>query len=80
MGSFREVKKSFGFDLESLDKTGKVNPNVGTLAIGHPLGATGIRVLLNQIMAFDENPSYKKSINAICAGGGVGGSIILERA
>jgi acetyl-CoA C-acetyltransferase len=80
MGSFREVKKSFGFDLESLDKAGKVNPNGGTLAIGHPLGATGIRVLLNQIMAFDENPSYKKSINAICAGGGVGGSIILERA
>jgi acetyl-CoA C-acetyltransferase len=78
MGSFREVKKSFGFDLEEADSKGKVNPNGGTLAIGHPLGATGIRVLLNQIIAFDD-PSIKKSINAICAGGGVGGSIILER-
>ena len=79
MGTFREVKKSYGFDLEKANSEGKVNPNGGTLAIGHPLGATGIRVLLNQIMNFDTNPNIKKSINAICAGGGVGGSIILER-
>lgn len=79
MGTFREVKESYKFDLEKADKDGKVNPNGGTLAIGHPLGATGIRVLLNQIMFFDENPSARRSINAICAGGGVGGSIILER-
>ncbi|HMV81222.1 MAG TPA: thiolase family protein [Leptospiraceae bacterium] len=80
MGSFREVKKSWGFDLEAANKAGKVNPNGGTLAIGHPLGATGIRVLLNQIMDFDLNPKNKLSLNAICAGGGVAGSIILERA
>jgi len=80
MGTMREVKKSFGFDLESVDKNeGKVNPNGGTLALGHPIGGTGIRVLLNQIMDFELNPSHKYSINAVCAGGGVGGSIILER-
>jgi len=80
MGTMREVKKSFGFDLESVDKNeGKVNPNGGTLALGHPIGSTGIRVLLNQIMDFELNPSHKYSINAVCAGGGVGGSIILER-
>jgi acetyl-CoA C-acetyltransferase len=80
MGTMREVKKSFGFDLESADKNeGKVNPNGGTLALGHPIGGTGIRVILNQIMDFELNPSHKYSINAVCAGGGVGGSIILER-
>ncbi|MCB1179255.1 MAG: thiolase family protein, partial [Leptospiraceae bacterium] len=80
MGTMREVKKSFGFDLESADKNdGKVNPNGGTLALGHPIGGTGIRIILNQIMNFENNPDHKYSINCVCAGGGVGGSIILER-
>lgn len=80
LGSMREVKNLSGFDLEGAYKEGKVNPNGGTLALGHPLGATGIRVILNQIMNFKLNPSHKYSINCICAGGGVGGSLILERA
>jgi acetyl-CoA C-acetyltransferase len=79
MGTFREVKKSYGFDLEQANKDGKVNPHGGTLALGHPLGATGIRVLINQLLAFDNVPSVKKSINCICAGGGVAGSVILLR-
>ncbi len=80
MGTMREVKRSYGFDLERADKEeGKVNPNGGTLALGHPLGATGIRILLNQIMDFDLNPHHKYSLGAICAGGGVAGSILLER-
>jgi acetyl-CoA C-acetyltransferase len=79
MGTFREVKKSFGFDLEAANQQGKVNPHGGTLAIGHPLGATGIRVLINQLLAMKEDSSIKRSINAICAGGGVAGSIIVER-
>jgi acetyl-CoA C-acetyltransferase len=80
MGTMREIKKSWGFDLEAVDKEGgRVNPNGGTLALGHPLGATGLRVLLNQIMNFKLNPSAKRSVNCICAGGGVAGSILLER-
>ncbi|MDX1957435.1 MAG: thiolase family protein [Leptospiraceae bacterium] len=78
MGTFREVKKSYGFDLEAADQSGKVNPNGGTLALGHPLGATGIRVIINQLIAMKET-NAKYSINAICAGGGVGGSVILEK-
>jgi acetyl-CoA C-acetyltransferase len=79
MGTFREVKKSYGFDLEKANQDGKVNPHGGTLALGHPLGATGIRVLINQLLAFDNFPNVKKSINCICAGGGVAGSVILLR-
>ena len=73
----KEVKNSYGFDLEAANREGKVNPNGGTLAMGHPLGATGIRVLLNMIMSIKNGA--KTSIGAICAGGGVGGSIILEK-
>ncbi|MCC5815812.1 MAG: thiolase family protein [Leptospira sp.] len=80
MGTMREVKASYGCDIEKANGEGKVNPHGGTLALGHPLGATGIRVLLNMIMNFDQFPDAKKQIGVICAGGGVAGSAILERA
>jgi len=78
MGTMREVKEKYGFDLERCDADGLVNPNGGTLAIGHPLGATGIRVLINQIMQMKER-KIGNCLGAICAGGGVGGSILLEQ-
>jgi acetyl-CoA C-acetyltransferase len=80
MGTMREVKASYGFDVEKKNQEGKVNPHGGTLALGHPLGATGIRVMLNMIMNFDQFPEAKRQIGVICAGGGVAGSAILERA
>ncbi|WCL47900.1 thiolase family protein [Leptospira sp. GIMC2001] len=79
MGTMKEVKESYGFDLVKANEDGKVNPHGGTLALGHPLGATGIRVLLNMIMNFDNFKDAKKQIGVICAGGGVAGSAILER-
>jgi acetyl-CoA C-acetyltransferase len=79
MGTMREVKASYGCDIEKANAEGRVNPHGGTLALGHPLGATGIRVLLNMIMNFDQFSNAKKQIGVICAGGGVAGSVILER-
>jgi acetyl-CoA C-acetyltransferase len=79
LGSIITVKDLFGFDLQKKLNEGAVNPNGGTLAIGHPLGATGIRVAINQIMEMQTNASVKKSMGGICAGGGVGGALILER-
>jgi len=79
LGSIITVKNDYGFDLPQKLKEGKVNPNGGTLAMGHPLGATGIRVAINQIMEMAANPGVKKSIGGICAGGGVGGALILQR-
>jgi len=77
LGSMREVKKSYGFDLEEANKAGKVNPHGGTLALGHPLGATGIRVIINQLMHMKEK-GISNCLGTICAGGGVGGAILLE--
>ncbi|MES0490097.1 MAG: thiolase family protein [Leptospirales bacterium] len=78
LGSMRKVKEEYGFDLEKMLNEGTVNPNGGTLALGHPLGMTGIRVVINQLMDFGQNPSVKYTMGSICAGGGVGGAIILE--
>jgi len=79
LGSMVTVKNDYNFDLESLLDKGRVNPNGGTLALGHPLGMTGIRVVINQIMDLQANPDAKLTMGAICAGGGVGGALILEK-
>jgi acetyl-CoA C-acetyltransferase len=78
LGSMVVVRDEFKYDLVSRLEKGDVNPNGGTLAIGHPLGATGIRVLINQLLDLEAGAQY--AMGAICAGGGVGGALILEQA
>ena len=79
-GTMKLVSQEMGYDLLSRYQKGDVNRNGGTLALGHPLGATGIRVAINQIMALRQDNSVKYAMGAICAGGGVSGALILERA
>ncbi|MCB1320609.1 MAG: thiolase family protein, partial [Leptospiraceae bacterium] len=79
LGSMIVVRDEFGYDLPARLEKGDVNPHGGTLALGHPLGATGLRVLINQIIAL-KNSDARYSMGAICAGGGVGGALILEKA
>ncbi len=79
-GSIKFISEEMGYDLLSRYKEGDINRNGGTLAIGHPLGATGIRVAINQILGFQQDKDSKYSMGTICAGGGVGGAFILERA
>ena len=78
LGSMHIVRDEFGHDLPARIEKGDVNPHGGTLALGHPLGATGIRMAINQIMGLNANGA-KYSMGAICAGGGVGGALILEK-
>jgi len=77
LGSMVVVRDEFKYDLVSRLEKGDVNPNGGTLAIGHPLGATGIRVLINQLLDLEAGAQY--AMGSICAGGGVGGALILEK-
>ncbi|MDP6962865.1 MAG: thiolase family protein [Planctomycetota bacterium] len=56
----------------------KLNPNGGAIALGHPVGATGARLLLtlaHQLIAGDG----QFGLATLCIGGGQGGSVILER-
>ena len=79
-GTMKLVSQEMGYDLLSRYEQGDVNRNGGTLGLGHPLGATGIRVAINQIMGLKQDSSAKYAMGAICAGGGVAGALILERA
>ena len=66
------VNKEMGWD------TSKVNVNGGAIAIGHPIGASGARILvtlLNQMKRQDA----KKGLATLCIGGGMGIALCVER-
>ena len=66
------VNKELGWDLS------KVNVNGGAIAIGHPIGASGTRVLITLIHEMIKRDS-KKGLATLCIGGGQGIAMCLER-
>ncbi|MDE2291239.1 MAG: thiolase family protein, partial [Elusimicrobia bacterium] len=76
---FKLGKERFGHDWEAKFKSGALNPNGGSIALGHPLGATGARLVLNLLGALRANPRGRLGMLAACAGGGMGGAMVLER-
>jgi len=66
------VNKELGIDPS------KVNVNGGAIAIGHPIGASGCRILVTLLHEMQRS-NAKKGIAALCIGGGMGVSLALER-
>ncbi|WP_135080667.1 acetyl-CoA C-acetyltransferase [Terasakiella sp. SH-1] len=67
------VNKELGWD------TDKVNVNGGAIAIGHPIGASGNRVLVTLLHEMKRRDS-KKGVATLCIGGGQGVALCVERA
>jgi acetyl-CoA C-acetyltransferase len=66
------VNKDLGWD------TGKVNVNGGAIAIGHPIGASGARVLTTLLFEMQKRKA-KKGLATLCIGGGMGIAMCVER-
>ncbi len=66
------VGKELGFDPE------KVNVNGGAIAIGHPIGASGARVLTTLLYEMGKRDA-KKGLATLCIGGGMGVAMCIER-
>jgi acetyl-CoA C-acetyltransferase len=66
------VGKELGWDAD------KVNVNGGAIAIGHPIGASGARVLTTLIYEMQKRDA-KKGLATLCIGGGMGIAMCLER-
>ena len=66
------VNKDMGWDPE------KVNVNGGAIAIGHPIGASGARIL-NTLLFEMKRSDAKKGLATLCIGGGMGIAMCLER-
>jgi acetyl-CoA C-acetyltransferase len=66
------VNNEMGWD------TSKVNVNGGAIAIGHPIGASGCRILVTLLHEMQRR-NAKKGIASLCIGGGMGVALTLER-
>ena len=58
--------------------TSKVNVNGGAIAIGHPIGASGCRILVTLLHEMQRR-NAKKGIASLCIGGGMGVALTIER-
>ncbi|AKV03888.1 3-ketoacyl-CoA thiolase [Labilithrix luteola] len=56
----------------------RINPNGGSVALGHPFGATGARILSQAIKELSALPKGSRAIVSVCADGGVGTVALLE--
>ena len=56
----------------------KVNVNGGAIAIGHPIGASGCRILVSLLHEMQKRDA-KKGIASLCIGGGMGVALTIER-
>jgi acetyl-CoA C-acetyltransferase len=66
------VNKDLGWD------TAKVNVNGGAIALGHPIGASGARVLTTLLFEMQKRKA-KKGLATLCIGGGMGIAMCVER-
>ena len=65
---------AFGID----DEDPRVNPWGGAIALGHPLAATGVRLMIQLARQFEQRPDVRYGLTAMCVGLGQGGTMIWE--
>lgn len=64
--------RELGLDLQ------KVNPHGGAIALGHPVGASGARLVVHAAHALSQSPDATYAAVALCGGGGQGDALILR--
>ncbi len=67
------VARELDFDM------GKVNVNGGAISIGHPVGASGARIIVTLLHEMAKRPEAKKGLATLCIGGGMGVATIFEK-
>ena len=67
------VGRELGFDMA------KVNVNGGAIALGHPVGASGARIIVTLLHEMQKRPEAKKGLATLCIGGGMGVATVFEK-
>ena len=67
------VARELGFDMS------KVNVNGGAVSIGHPIGASGARIIVTLLHEMAKRPEAKRGLATLCIGGGMGVTTIFEK-
>ena len=75
--AFAAQSIAVGRDMGWADKMEKVNVNGGAIAIGHPVGASGARILVTLLYEMQKRES-KYGLATLCIGGGMGTALVVE--
>ena len=75
--AFAAQSVAVGKDL-GIDVARQLNPNGGAIALGHPVGASGCRILVTLLHEMEKKDA-KKGLATLCIGGGMGCATIVER-
>ena len=67
------VARELGFDMS------KVNVNGGAISLGHPVGASGARIIVTLVHEMLKRPEAKKGLATLCIGGGMGTAVVVEK-
>ena len=67
------VARELGFDMD------KVNVNGGAISIGHPVGASGARIIVTLLHEMQKRDDAKKGLATLCIGGGMGVATVFEK-
>ena len=67
------VARELHFDMS------KVNVNGGAIALGHPVGASGARIIVTLLHEMQKRPEAKKGLATLCIGGGMGTAVVVEK-
>ena len=67
------VARELGFDMD------KVNVNGGAISIGHPVGASGARIIVTLLHEMQKRDEAKRGLATLCIGGGMGVATIFEK-
>jgi len=76
LGVLRELSKSHGESVESI--LSRTNVNGGAIALGHPVGASGARIIVTLLYEMIRR-SLRTGLASLCIGGGMGTALIIER-
>ena len=67
------VGRELGFDMA------KVNVNGGAISLGHPVGASGARIIVTLLHELQKRDDAKKGLATLCIGGGMGTAVVVEK-
>jgi acetyl-CoA C-acetyltransferase len=77
LGSMKELEKMYNIPVGEIIK--KTNVNGGAIALGHPVAASGTRIVITLMYEMMRRPDTKFGLASLCIGGGLGTALIIKK-
>ena len=77
IGVVKELSRRHGVEESAIYE--KTNLNGGAIALGHPVGASGARILVTLAYLLKNNPEFNLGLASLCIGGGMGTAVVIKK-